>query len=203
MTLGEKNIIEYIENATIIISKYEKNESLHLEGDNCIYLEIILKGSISVERIDENGNILKIAVFNTGDLIGANLVFSENATYPISTRCNEITYIAKIKKNELNKILISNQAFLSKFLEKSSRNSKILVNKIKNFMSKSLRDMIISYLNNKSIEQNSKVINLDMSKTQIAHLFGVQRTSLSRELKKMKDEGLIDYDNNTITIIVD
>jgi CRP-like cAMP-binding protein len=32
-------------------------------------------------------------------------------------------------------------------------------------------------------------------------MFGVSRTSLSRELKKMKDENLIDFDEKSITII--
>jgi DNA-binding transcriptional regulator LsrR (DeoR family) len=39
-----------------------------------------------------------------------------------------------------------------------------------------------------------------MTKKQLAENFGVNRTSLSRELKKMKNEGLIDFDNKLIEI---
>ncbi len=40
-----------------------------------------------------------------------------------------------------------------------------------------------------------------MSKKELADRFGVQRPSLFRELKKMKKEGLIDYDHKSIVIL--
>jgi len=40
-----------------------------------------------------------------------------------------------------------------------------------------------------------------MSKEELANLLFVQRPSLSRELIKMKQEGLIQYDRKTITMI--
>ena len=46
----------------------------------------------------------------------------------------------------------------------------------------------------------SKTIILPISKKQLADHFGVQRPSLFRELKRMKDEGLIEIDNRNITI---
>ena len=43
--------------------------------------------------------------------------------------------------------------------------------------------------------------NLNTTKKALAEKFGVQRTSLSRELAKMKKDGLIDYDVKTITLL--
>ena len=40
-----------------------------------------------------------------------------------------------------------------------------------------------------------------MSKKEWADKLGVQRPSLSRELIKMKEEGIIDYDKDTISIL--
>jgi len=39
-----------------------------------------------------------------------------------------------------------------------------------------------------------------MTKKELAERLGIQRTSLSRELNKMKKDGLIDYDAHSITI---
>ena len=40
-----------------------------------------------------------------------------------------------------------------------------------------------------------------MTKKVLADKIGVQRTSLSRELSKMKNDGLIDFDSESITIL--
>jgi CRP-like cAMP-binding protein len=42
---------------------------------------------------------------------------------------------------------------------------------------------------------------LTLSKKALAEMFGISRTSLSRELGRMRDEGLIDFDQKTITIL--
>jgi Mn-dependent DtxR family transcriptional regulator len=39
-----------------------------------------------------------------------------------------------------------------------------------------------------------------MSKKEMAERFGIQRPSLSRELNKMRKDGLLEYDAKTITI---
>ena len=40
-----------------------------------------------------------------------------------------------------------------------------------------------------------------MTKQTLADKIGVQRTSLSRELSKMRNDGLIKYDSKSITIL--
>jgi CRP-like cAMP-binding protein len=49
--------------------------------------------------------------------------------------------------------------------------------------------------------QNSNRIQLGITKKALAERIGVQRTSLSRELAKMKADGLIDFDDKTITLL--
>ena len=77
-----------------------------------------------------------------------------------------------------------------------------------NFKSKllsqdSVRDKILFYLYQEKRLQKSNIIELKMSKEELANLLFMQRPSLSRELIKMKQDGLIDYDRWTITIYED
>lgn len=41
---------------------------------------------------------------------------------------------------------------------------------------------------------------LPCSKKHLAEFFGVQRSSLGRELKKLNEEGLIEFDSASITL---
>ncbi|MGL5717165.1 MAG: Crp/Fnr family transcriptional regulator [Paraclostridium sp.] len=66
---------------------------------------------------------------------------------------------------------------------------------------KTVRECIVDFLIYQYNIQQSNVIELDRSKKELAEEFGIQRTSFSRELNKMKKEGLIDYDYKSIKII--
>jgi len=80
-------------------------------------------------------------------------------------------------------------------------NTLILTDKIKTLSLKSIRQCIIDFLMYESYVQKSNVIKLEVTKKDLAEKFGVQRSSLSRELNKMRKEGLIEYDAYSITII--
>ena len=49
--------------------------------------------------------------------------------------------------------------------------------------------------------QGSNRIQLPVTKKELAEQIGVQRTSLSRELQKMRNEGLLAYDSRTIQLL--
>lgn len=51
-----------------------------------------------------------------------------------------------------------------------------------------------------AFSKNNTTIKLSISKKELAKKFGIQRPSLFRELKKMKEEGLIDYNHKYIRI---
>lgn len=48
--------------------------------------------------------------------------------------------------------------------------------------------------------QKSNIIKLNISKKDLAESLGIQRSSLSRELNKMRKDGLLEYDARTVTL---
>ena len=109
--------------------------------------------------------------------------------------------ILEIERETLFELLQHNAAFLQAYLEFVSDHASILGNKIKHYVNKTIRERIISYLNHESKKQNSKHIKLPMTKKALAEKIGVQRTSLSRELAKMRQDGLILFDRDSITLL--
>ncbi len=182
------------------ICKYNKNKIIHFESENCLYFDIILEGQVVVQRIDENGNVLTIAQFNTGDTMGANLLFGSNNLYPMSIIAKSDSIVLHIKKAFILELCHNDKSFLLEFLKDISNKGILLTNKIKSISMKTLRDSIIDFLNYEYYLQKKSKINLYITKKELAERFGVQRTSLSRELNKMKKNKLISYDANSITI---
>lgn len=65
---------------------------------------------------------------------------------------------------------------------------------------KTIRARLYSYFAHQTKVNNSNNITIDLNRQQLADYLGVERTALSKELSKMKKDGLIDYSRNSFTI---
>ncbi|PKM57572.1 MAG: Crp/Fnr family transcriptional regulator [Firmicutes bacterium HGW-Firmicutes-3] len=196
---------EYIKSClnhqTMKITTYSKDQVIHFEGDISTNAELILSGQVVVERIDESGNLMTITSLLTDDILGGNLVFSKNPYYPMTVTAKIDTTLLVIQKELLFNLCSNNSTFLRHYLEYISDHTLLLGDKIKHYVNRTIRESIIAYLKNEYKLHNSNTILLSSSKKALAERIGVQRTSLSRELQKMKNEGLIEYDATSITIL--
>jgi CRP-like cAMP-binding protein len=183
---------------TAYVSSYKKGEVIHLEEDICETVDLVIKGYIRAEQIDVNGNALVVREFGPNNYIGTNVLYSSNRKYMLHIIAVEETVLHKIPKQTIG-LFLENSDFRQKFIKLISDNTMYFGRHIKQSYRKSLREKIITFLEEQILKQHSNTISLNMSKTNLAMIFGVERTSLSRELQKMKNESIIDFDRNTIT----
>lgn len=200
-SITPQEIESYLIEGSCKITQYKKNNIVHFVGEVCSKLEIILSGKVVIERIDESGNLMTIAEFLGGDVLGGNLMFSKNPYYPMTVTAKEATLILEINKDRLFRLFSDNHEFLSSYLEYVSDHTVILGDRIKHYVNRTIRESIISYLNFEAKKQNSSIIKLSMTKKALAERMGVQRTSLSRELAKMREDGLIEFNSVSVTLL--
>ncbi len=183
------------------IKTYKKNSVIYFQNEKCVTFDIVLKGIVSVQSTDEKGNYISISDFTIGSELGGNLLFSHKNFYPMMVLAKTEVTLIHLKKDLVLSLCQSNTTFLSKFLHSISDKTLILTDKIKTLSLKSIRQCIIDFLMYESYVQKSNIIKLEVTKKALAEKFGVQRSSLSRELNKMRKDGLIEYDAYSITIV--
>ncbi len=200
-SIKPEEIESYLSEGSCNITEYGKNNIVHFVGEFCLKLEIILSGKVVIERIDESGNLMTIADFYGGDVLGGNLMFSKNPYYPMTVTAKDATFILEINKDRLFQLFSDNHEFLRSYLEYVSDHTVILGDRIKHYVNRTIRESIISYLDYERKKQNSNIIKLNMTKKALAERIGVQRTSLSRELAKMREDELIEYTPVSISLL--
>ena len=191
---------KHLQEGRFHIAGYDSGMVIHLEGDSCTSMEVVLEGSLVVERIDIAGDALTVAEFKQGDVLGANLIFASQPKYPMTITTRSRVKVLEVNKKVVLTLCLQNPPFLEAYLTLISNYTFLLGEKIKHDVRRPLRDKILSYLEVESKRQQSSRIQLPMSKKALAERLGVQRTSLSRELQKMRIEKLLDYDASTITL---
>lgn len=200
-TLPCKLVTDYLANGKFKQSEYHKNQVLHFEGDECTQIEFILDGEVVIERIGIMGDLMIINNFTTNDIIGSNLIFSSHNHYPMTITARKKTKVIVITKEVLFELCNLYPSFLLQFVAIISDLSLMLGQKFKHRMAKTIRQALIVYLAKQYEIQKSNPLKMTVTKKELAGYLGVSRTSLSREMAKMKAANLIDYDAKTITII--
>lgn len=198
---SENELKKTFNNSNCTIKNYNKNSIVYIQNEKCKTLDIILNGIISIQKIDSEGNMLSINDFATGDIIGENLLFSAKNVYPMTILAKSDVEILHINRELILMLCQNNESFLLAFLQSLSAKALILSDKIMSLRMKTLRQCIIDFLLFEYYAQYSTEIKLTMTKKDLAEKFGVQRSSLSRELNKMRKDGLIDFNNKYIIIM--
>ncbi|MCF7925183.1 MAG: Crp/Fnr family transcriptional regulator [Candidatus Izimaplasma sp.] len=187
----------------IDIVSYPKGYTIEQEGNMSTYIGIVLSGSIVVKSYSLAGHTFIIRTLTEGMMYGDVLIYgSHTKVYPGTLIAREHTQIAKLKNNLFKRWLNESAQLLTNYLKLLSDKTFELNNKNKLLSQDTLRDKILYYLYEQKKLQDSNIVTLDQSKEELAEALYVRRPSLSRELAKMKNEGLIDYDRHTITIKV-
>lgn len=199
----DENKIEALIEKYAKFKTYKAGEFVFVRGDKPEYMFIIVKGSVSVFSDDSMGKRELFSTFDTeGTLFAEVYLYLNKDTYDYFGVADEDTILIAIGRdffsnlylfeNVLGKIIIEN------YLNILSQKLYYLNQKLKVVSGLTLRQKISRYFI-QNIDDDL-VVNLKYNREELADYLGVTRPSLSRELSKMKGEGLIDIEKNKIFI---
>ena len=76
-----------------------------------------------------------------------------------------------------------------------------LMRKVDVVSKRTIREKLLAYLSIQAQVQDSRYFEIPLGRVELAEYLCVDRSALTRELAKMKEDGLIDYDKNCFRII--
>lgn len=179
---------------------YAKGAIVHLQNEQCNALEVILDGVVVVQSIDEHGNVLTLSELGPGETIGLNLLFSRRNRYPMTITAKTTLEMLHLQRDGLIDLCLRDRSFLLIVLQNLSDRSVFLADRIKSMAARTIRQAIVEFLIHEYQRQGSSCVTLPCSKRELAERLGIPRTSLSRELQKMRRDGLIDFDRSTVLV---
>ncbi len=182
------------------LKTYRKGQLVHAEGERCLAMEVILSGQLAVERIGEDGSLMTISSFQAGDCVGGNLLFSSDPTYRMAVTATRPTQLVAIGKQTLLALFRESEDFLLATLRDVADNAVLLEGKLKYYANLPARQRILNFLESEHRRQGTDRVLLPVSKKALAAQLGLQRTSLSRVLRQLRDEGALDFDRASLTI---
>ena len=190
--------LDLIKSKTEFIEKtYSKGEYIFRTGDTGSDLFYLIEGSLNVYQIDSNGKRFIFQNFNKPTLFGEVYAYLSEP-FDFDCECARDSKILIIK--DFRKIfeVPCPENFLRSYIKFLSKKCLALSKKNQITSQASLRQKISKYLLEN--EKDGK-INLTMKREDLADYLSTTRPSLSRELSKMADEGIIKAGGDYIEIL--
>lgn len=182
---------------------YEKGDIILLSGDTVNNIGLILSGSAKIIKEDMHGSITIITELTASELFGEVLACAGIDHSPVTVQSSEATEVLFINYKKVVNTCSSICAFHSKLIENMLRliaNKNLVLNKKIEILSKrTTREKLFMFFD---IHRGvAKKFTIPYSREELAHYLCVDRSAMSNELCKMRDEGLIKFKKNVFEIL--
>ncbi len=195
------NMEKLLKSIDYTIKNYKAGDTIAMAGNICSSIGIVIKGDIEIHRPFPSGKIVTINNFQSGGVFGEALLFSKENKYPTNVISLNESTIMFIEKSELKKLMTYSDEILNNFLSILSNRIIMLKDRITTLSLDTLRKKIANIILSEYAKQKTNLILMPFSRKQMAKILNIPRPSLSRELSKMKEDKIIDFNKNQINIL--
>lgn len=183
--------------------KLEKGKHLFREREKVNTIYIVLKGKVSLYRISEDAQ--KRIIFILGENSIINEVILDDVAASINCEAFEEAVIIGIKKEDFLSIMSRDFNFTKKVINSMSKKIRRCYRQIKNTVAIKVDKRVAAKLwklsKDYGIEREEGTeIALNITVTYLADMFGSPRETISRALKTLENEGLIQIKNRKFII---
>ncbi|WP_368293295.1 Crp/Fnr family transcriptional regulator [Dehalobacter sp. TBBPA1] len=188
----------------IKIHDYKKNECLTLAGETLSKIGVVLSGNVSSTKETVSGNRVLISVLGPGEMFGEMAAYSGTKSWPVTVIAQSSCTVMFFPQDKIvgccEKVCISHKKLIMNMLKVLSTRALMLNKKVEYLSIKSLRGKVSTYLLDEYEKTGNHTFQLNLNRNDLADFINVSRPSLSRELCKMRDEGMIDFHSTTVKI---
>ena len=186
------------------VKKHEAGDMIIRQGDVISKIFLILDGEVNIEKETYWGRRMIIQKLYQNNNIGLSLVASSSVESNINALSVSDSLVLVLNYEKCSRMCqnaCSHHAGLIRNLFNIISKENIeLIEKIENISQKTIRDKLLTYLSNESIKNKSNSFEIQFNRQELADYLNIDRSAMSFELSKLKNEGLIDYNKNKFVL---
>ena len=187
------------------VDSFRKGDIIAFEEENIRSVGIVLSGSVDMIKEDVWGNKILVARMGKDEIFGESFAWGKNKQSAVTFIVSED---AKVLVIPLDRVMHSctntcacHHQLVENMVHIIADKNRDLIRKIEVISKRTIREKLLAYLSSQAQTQNSRYFEIPLSRTELAEYLCVDRSALTRELVKMRDDGLIDYDKNCFRIL--
>lgn len=184
--------------------QYPRGAHVAEVGEHSHNTGVLLEGSIEEFLYDENGNQVNLHHFTSGQVFGAELAFNGEPESPVCLRATSDCTVMLLDFGAL----LSPQTMTcpcrmqvtANLMQEFARQMLFFNTKVRILAQKRLRDRLKIYLQTLTPAADG-TYTLPYNRTELADFLCADRSALSRELCRMRDEGILTFSGAKLRVL--
>ena len=179
---------------------YRKGEYIFRRGDCVSGVAMLLEGCIHIQKEDYWGNLSILSEISQGEVFGE--VYACLGNEKILNNAVAVTQCTVLFMDIGRMLTMCPSAcqfharLIRNLLAVMASKNKMLTQKLEHMSQRTTRGKLLSYLSEQSLKAGLPSFDIPINRQQLADYLSVDRSAMSNELCKMRNEGLIEFDRN-------
>ena len=203
--LGEEEISAMLGCLQAKQYSYKKGEYVFRQGECLSNITVLVEGNLHIQKDDYWGNRSIINTVGVGEMFGEAYAAPGSGTLLNDVVAVEDSTVIFFDVRRILTVCSSACKFHSMVVQNLffaiSEKNRRLVQKLGHMAKRSTREKLISYLSEEAKRQNSGTFTIPFNRQQLADFLSVDRSAMSNELCKMRDDGLLTFEKNRFTLL--
>ena len=187
------------------VRTFQKGEVIAFEEETINHVGVVLEGAVDMIKEDVWGNRTMLLRSYRSDIFGETFACGEDSLAVVSfvaSRDSKVLFLSFCRvMHTCSHACVFHQTLIENMVRIIAQKNRELMRKVEVVSKKSLREKILAYLSIQSQSQGKKRFEIPLGRVEWAEYLCADRSALTRELAKMKEEGLIDYHRNLFEIL--
>lgn len=184
---------------------FEK-EAYVLSGESPVKeVGIVLNGSVDIIKEDFWGNRAILTRAQAGEIFAEAFACAGAERLPVSVVAAEKSRILFIHYKRMLETGASAGGFqavlIGNMLKLLAQKNILLTQKMEHIVKKSTRDKLLSFLSEQASRKGENAFSIPFDRQELADYLSVDRSAMSRELGKLRDEGFLRFEKNHFELL--
>lgn len=202
--VGEEEIDAMLGCLQARVGTYQKGEYVCRQGEYLSHLMVLVEGNLHIQRDDYWGNRSIVSRVGIGELFGEAYASPDSGNLMNDVVAVEKSTVLLLDVKRVLTVCSSACRFHSLVVQNlffaiSEKNRK-LMGKLDHMSKRTTREKLLSYLSEEASRHSSATFTIPFNRQQLADFLSVDRSAMSNELCKMRDEGLLVFEKNKFTL---
>ncbi len=198
--LEEDEMIEIMQKIRHI--NYKKGEIVYRPGEESDTLYIVNRGRLKLYRISESGKEQVIGFLNPGEFTGELSLFREG-NYERFAEAIMDTQLCTLKRSDLKEFLIKYPSISLRILSELSNRIEESEKQRTRYATEKVETRIALFIAESLENEDNRLVELPMSKKDLASYLGTTPETISRKLAELEEEGYIERLSNKKIKVLD
>ena len=196
-------VLELLKCIGIKTKEFKKGSCVIKKDSKIDFLCVVLSGNLIVSKIDNLGRTVIIEKLKMNDIFGHNIVCCGETKSPVEVtaenKCEVLFLPFEKVVTPCEKVCPYHIQLIKNVMKMISKRNSLLTEKIDIIGQKTTREKILTLLNAYKTQDSNFYI--PYSREEMAKFLCVDRSAMSRELCRMRDEGILKFSKNHFEIL--